>query len=179
MIRRNYQLVNDSIIKITRYAVSLLLAGKAHILVWMCLAFLTLGSCGAPSYDLTNQVGDGDDVDNSVVHLDAKVTSNNRLSVDASFVLNFETNSVEYRLVFMGIQEEAILAIDMHERSEDSQSGPLLRWLSARQAILGDRFILTGREMRLLQESRLYVDVHTLLDPGGALRIDLSLPKLK
>jgi len=76
-----------------------------------------------------------------------------------------------------GVGDTDFLLVDLHRKADDAENGPSIRRLRGnRDAVVGE-VILEGREIRLLREGKLYIDVHTRERLTGALRVDLSLPQ--
>lgn len=113
----------------------------------------------------------------AALELHATVTPTPPVSGSASFTLDPTTRVLDYAISATGVRDSDVLAIDLHHRSDESEHGPSMRQLVRHQASAGGRLILTGREIRFLQEGRLYIDVHTTGQLVGALRVDLTLPK--
>ena len=94
-----------------------------------------------------------------------------------SFVLDPNTRVLSYSLMLDGVGDTDFLLVDLHRKADDSENGPSIRRLRGnRDAVVGE-VILEGREIRLLREGKLYIDVHTRERLTGALRVDLSLPR--
>ena len=95
----------------------------------------------------------------------------------ATFVLDPTTHLLDYSVRVAGVRDRDVLAIDLHGRDEDGERGPIVLRLSGRGGgRASGRLILAGRELRLLRDGRLYVDVHTTGHVAGAVRFDLALP---
>ena len=95
----------------------------------------------------------------------------------ATFVLDPTTHLLDYSVSVAGVRDRDVLAIDLHGRDEDGERGPIVLRLSGRGGgRASGRLILAGRELRLLRDGRLYVDVHTTGHVAGAVRFDLALP---
>ncbi len=69
-----------------------------------------------------------------------------------------------------------MLSIDLHRKLEDADNGPSIRLLTRARARATGQFVLTGRDIRLLRDNQLYVDVHTLEAVTGTMRVDLVYP---
>ncbi len=115
------------------------------------------------------------------VDLDIVVTSSpaDTISGRARFRFDPATRRLEYSISAYGVRDDDVLAIDVHTSEGGATSparGPSLRRIGRHRARATGRFVMTGREVRLLREGMLYVDVHTVTDVTGALRIDLRLP---
>ena len=112
------------------------------------------------------------------VALDVAITAAAPASGRATFVLDPATRVVRYSVNVAGLRDRDVLAIDLHASDETGTSGPMVLRLSGRgSGRAGGRLTLAGRELRLLQESRLYADVHTVERVEGAVRFDLALPE--
>ena len=136
------------------------------------------------------------------VALEATIASSDDLSGRATFVLDPSTRALDYSLSAYGVSDSDVLAIALHRRpdvtdtgtDEDddvaagddgggsraiAENGPSIRRLAGGRARVSGRLTLTGRELRLLREGRLYLDVHTRQQLVGALRVDLALPAVE
>ena len=114
------------------------------------------------------------------VTLDAAVEADPGLSVRSRFVLETATRTLDYRLSTFGLFDDDVLSVALHRRgpAEDAINGPVVRQLSRRGgARAAGRLRLSGPEMHALRTGRLYLAVHTVANPGGAVRVDLTLPQ--
>ena len=108
---------------------------------------------------------------------DTTVVTVESASGRAIFVLDPTTHLLDFSLSVAGVRDRDVLAIDLHDRHEDGERGPIVLRLSGRgSGRASGRLTLAGREMRLLRDGRLYVDVHTTGHVAGAVRFDLALP---
>lgn len=100
--------------------------------------------------------------------------------VDGAGMVLFDptTRTLRYALGPDGIAPADILQVALHRGGEGTETGPVIRSLVSPGGELAGETVLTGRELRLLREGRLYMDFHTRNDPGGAYRMDLELPLL-
>lgn len=100
--------------------------------------------------------------------------------VDGAGMVFFDptTRKLRYALGPAGIAPADILQVALHRAGEEMETGPVIRSLVSAGGELAGETVLTGRELRLLREGRLYMDFHTRNDPGGAYRMDLELPLL-
>lgn len=111
------------------------------------------------------------------ITLDTTVDGVEPLSGRATLVLDPSTRMLNYSLSVAGLRDRDVLAIDLHRRGEEGEPGPVVMRLSGRgRGRVAGRVTLEGRELRLLREGRLYVDVHTIDRVAGAVRFDLTLP---
>tara|TARA_B100001123_G_scaffold121119_1_gene140982 strand:- start:1918 stop:3840 length:1923 start_codon:yes stop_codon:yes gene_type:complete len=110
------------------------------------------------------------------VDLEATVISTSDVSGRASFMLDPSTRRVDYSVSVYGIRDSDVLAIDLHRRLDDSENGPSIRRLGGKRARISSHFILTGRELHLLREGNLYLDVHTQDNVPGVLKVNLLIP---
>lgn len=111
------------------------------------------------------------------IALDTTVVTVESASGRAIFVLDPTTHLLDFSLSVAGVRDRDVLAIDLHDRHEDGERGPIVLRLSGRgSGRASGRLTLAGREMRLLRDGRLYVDVHTTGHVAGAVRFDLALP---
>ena len=111
------------------------------------------------------------------IALDTTVVTVESASGRAIFVLDPTTHLLDFSLSVAGVRDRDVLAIDLHDRHEDEERGPIVLRLSGRgSGRASGRLTLAGREMRLLRDGRLYVDVHTTGHVAGAVRFDLALP---
>lgn len=100
--------------------------------------------------------------------------------IDGAGMVFFDptTRKLRYALGPAGIAPADILQVALHRAGEEMETGPVIRSLVSAGGELAGETVLTGRELRLLREGRLYMDFHTRNDPGGAYRMDLELPLL-
>ncbi len=111
------------------------------------------------------------------VVLETRFTTESPLTAEASFTLDPSTRVLQFRTAVFGLSDSDVIAIDLHRRSTDSEKGPVLRQLSRRNGPrVSGRLRLSGQEMSALRRGLLYLDVHTIDNVAGAVRIDLSLP---
>ena len=113
------------------------------------------------------------------VALEAAVQADEGLSVRSRFVLDTATRTLAYRVSAFGLFDDDVLSVALHRRgpAEDAANGPVVRQLARRGgASTAGRLRLSGPEMHALRGGRLYLAVHTAENPGGAIRIDLTLP---
>ena len=111
------------------------------------------------------------------IALDTTVVTVEPASGRAIFVLDPTTHLLDFSLSVAGVRDRDVLAIDLHDRGEDGERGPIVLRLSGRgSGRASGRLTLAGREMRLLRNGRLYVDVHTTGHVAGVVRFDLALP---
>ena len=113
------------------------------------------------------------------IALDEAVQADGGLSVRSRFVLESATRTLDYRVSTFGLFDDDVLSVALHRRgpAEDAVNGPVVRQLARRGgARAAGRLRLSGAEMHALRTGRLYLAVHTAANPGGAVRIDLSLP---
>ena len=109
--------------------------------------------------------------------LSASITEPESIAGAANFFLDPATRALSYSIALGGIDPADVLGVDLHRIAEDSDAGPTLRSLDrGRTAVVG-KITLEGREIRLLREQRLYVDVHTRDRISGVFRVDLVLPE--
>ena len=114
------------------------------------------------------------------VTLEAAVQADEGLSVRSRFVLETATRTLDYRVSTFGLFDDDVLSVALHRRgpAEDAINGPVVRQLARRGgARAAGRLRLSGPEMHALRTGRLYLAVHTVANPGGAVRLDLSLPE--
>ncbi|MYD69488.1 MAG: CHRD domain-containing protein [Acidobacteria bacterium] len=113
------------------------------------------------------------------IALDVMVQADGGLSVQSRFVLESATRTLDYRVSTFGLFDDDVLSVALHRRgpAEDAVNGPVVRQLARRGgARTAGRLRLSSPEMHALRNGRLYLAVHTVANPGGAVRIDLSLP---
>ena len=88
------------------------------------------------------------------------------------------TRTMRYELAPDGTRPADVIQVDLHRRGEGTETGPAIRSLGGASRGMAGEVVLEGRELRLLREGRLYLDLHTRSDPAGAFRMDLSSPPL-
>ena len=114
------------------------------------------------------------------IRLETTVQTDAGLSVRSRFVLDSATRSLDYQVSSFGLFDDDVLSVALHRRgpAEEAARGPVVRQLARRGgARAAGRLRLSGTEMHALRLGRLYLAVHTVANPGGAIRIDLSLPE--
>ena len=113
------------------------------------------------------------------IALEAAVQADEGLSVRSRFELDTATRTLTYRVSAFGLFDDDVLSVALHRRgpAEDAANGPVVRQLARRGgASTAGRLRLSSPEVHALRGSRLYLAVHTTANPGGAIRIDLTLP---
>ncbi len=88
------------------------------------------------------------------------------------------TRTMRYALTPDGTRPTDVVQVDLHRSAEDADTGPAIRSLGGGSGALAGEIVLEGRELRLLREGRLYLDLHTRSAPAGAFRVDLPSPQL-
>ena len=102
--------------------------------------------------------------------------SESGVSGRARFTVDPSTRILRYTLSVYGVRDDEVLSIDLHRKLEDADNGPSIRLLTRARARATGQFVLTGRDIRLLRDNQLYVDVHTLDAVTGTMRVDLVYP---
>ena len=88
------------------------------------------------------------------------------------------TRTMRYALTPDGTRPADVVQVDLHRSAEREDTGPAIRSLGGGSGALAGEIVLEGRELRLLREGRLYLDLHTRSAPAGAFRVDLPSPPL-
>ena len=109
--------------------------------------------------------------------LSASITTLEGVVGEATFLLDPATRSLSYSIAFEGINPSDVLGVDLHRIAGDLKVGPTLRRLDHGRTAVGGEITLEGREIRLLREARLYVDVHARDRVSGVFRVDLAFPE--
>ena len=105
------------------------------------------------------------------------VTPGSDISGQAEFVLDPSTWRLRYSFSFDGVEDEDVLLVDFHGKTEGLENGPSIRRLGAGRSFGAGEITLEGQEIQLLRTGRLYIDVHTREALPGAIRFDLTLPQ--
>lgn len=111
----------------------------------------------------------------SPVEIESVITAPYGVTGQAALVFDPRTHLLDYALVLEGVEGGDVLVVDLHGAAEGSDIGPVVRRLDGGRATIAGEIVLEGREVRLLREGRLYIDVHTRDRVPGALRIDLVI----
>ncbi len=85
------------------------------------------------------------------------------------------TRTLQYVLAPDGVEPADVVQVDLHRSVEGADTGPVVRSFGG--AMAGE-IVLEGRELGLLRDAHLYLDLHTRTDPAGVFRMDLLSPPL-
>ncbi len=97
-------------------------------------------------------------------------------SAFARLTFDADTNELTWVLFVRGISGGAVTAAHIHQASADS-NGPVVIVLSAVPfTTIGGSAILTDEQVMELEAGNLYINVHSMDNPGGFARGQLSLP---